>query len=70
MTKLAAYLLAENIRQADFARMVQASQPTISKLMSGSALPSLVLAISIERVTAGAVKASDWLADVEVKEAS
>jgi DNA-binding XRE family transcriptional regulator len=63
MKKLASYLTTQNIRQADFANSVHASQPTISKLMSGSTLPSLALAVAIERATGGAVKASDWVSN-------
>jgi DNA-binding XRE family transcriptional regulator len=71
MKKLVTYLTEQNIRQADFALAVGASQPTISKLMSGCALPSLSLAVAIERATGGAVMAADWMGDRDqAKEAS
>jgi DNA-binding XRE family transcriptional regulator len=61
MQKLVLYLSNMKMRQADFAARVGASQPTISKLLSGDALPSLELAVRIERETGGEVCASDWI---------
>lgn len=61
MTKLSAYLDSNNIRQEAFATRAGTTQATISKLASGAQLPSLDLAIRIERLTAGAVPASSWI---------
>lgn len=60
MGKLERYLTEAKITQADFAAMVGASQATVSKLINGTAMPSLSLAIRIETETAGAVPCNSW----------
>ena len=71
MSKLAAFLSSNKIKQADFAQIVGASQPTISRLMAGTVMPSLALAVAIERETGGVIKPSDWLVTVQpLQEAS
>lgn len=65
MTKLDQYLSDQRIRQADFARLLEVRQATVSRLAAGQQLPSLRLAIRIERVTGGAVPANSWDADCD-----
>ena len=61
MSKLRTYLDINSIRQADFAARIGVSQGTISRLASGHGVPSLLLAIGIERETGGEVPASSWV---------
>ena len=60
MENLRSYLKAHGIRQAAFASRVNATQGTISRLVSGTAKPSLTLALAIERETAGSVPVAVW----------
>lgn len=68
MNKLHAYLVAKNLRQSDFAALVQSTQATISRLVGGNVLPGLALAARIERATCGAVTASSWVDDAFIAE--
>ena len=61
MNKLALYLTEYRIRQVDFASRIGATQSTVSRLVSGTATPSLDLAVRIERATGGAVPATSWI---------
>ena len=61
MSTLDAYLSKYRIRQASFAARVGTSQATISKLISRTVLPSLELAVRIERETDGEVSAASWV---------
>ena len=61
MTHFSAYLSERGIRQSDFAARIGATQGTISRLANGLVLPSLELAVIIERETSGRVKATDWI---------
>lgn len=54
----------KKVRQSDMAEALGVSQGTISKIECGDALPSLELAVAIERVTKGAVSASSWVPEV------
>jgi len=62
MSQLGAYLRDNSLRQAEFAAKVGATQGTISRLIKGDVLPSLDLAVKIERATAGVVPATSWVA--------
>lgn len=62
MTKLQEYLTRNGVRQSAFAARVGATQATISKLAGGTARPSLELAVTIDRETAGEVPCDSWLA--------
>lgn len=61
MTKLQTYLASRDLKQAEFAALVGATQATISRLAKGTAKPSLDLAIAIERITKGKVPADSWV---------
>lgn len=62
MEQLASYLESHNLTQAAFAERVGATQPYISKLLSGGRThPSIALALRIERVTGGAVPITAWV---------
>jgi len=63
MTNLKSYLKKKCIRQADFAERLGISQGTVSKIASGDALPGLALAVQIENITKGAVKAVSFARD-------
>ncbi len=60
MNGLRKYRRETGTRQSDFADEVGVSQGTISKIENGDSLPSLTLAISISRVTEGAVPVEAW----------
>lgn len=62
MSKLREHLEGNGIRQADFAARIGVTQGMVSRLVSGALLPSLELAVKIERDTGGAVPASSWIA--------
>jgi transcriptional regulator with XRE-family HTH domain len=71
MEKLRTYLVESGRTAAELALAVGCGRSHISQMLSGQRLPSLVLAVAIERLTDGAVKPSDWVAFVEPdKEAS
>lgn len=61
MSRLRSYLSDNNLRQAEFAAAVGATQATISGLVNGTRSPSLDLAVRIERETKGAVPVSSWV---------
>lgn len=61
MSKLRHFMTENGIKQADFAASIGATQGLVSRLIGGTALPSLKLAARIERVTGGAVPASSWI---------
>jgi DNA-binding XRE family transcriptional regulator len=63
MSKLRKYLADTGVGQSDFAKQVKASQATVSKLINGRAVPSLSLAVRIERVTLGEISAASWVND-------
>jgi hypothetical protein len=56
---LQSYMQTSGQSQVAFARSIGTSQAHVSRLVSG-AMPSLPLAITIERVTGGAVPVSSW----------
>ena len=65
MTRLSDHLCAAELTQSQFAKRVGVDQATISKLCRGVLMPSLPLAVRIERATSGAVSASSWISDAE-----
>lgn len=65
MSKLKKYRSEVNARQSDLAKLLGVSQGTISKIECGETMPSLELAVAIERITCGAVEASSWVPQKE-----
>ena len=63
MNKLAQYLEAKKVTQADFAREVGVEQATVSRLARGKMQPSLSAAVRIEKATLGEVPVADWTTD-------
>lgn len=61
MNQLATYLEREGLTQSAFGELIKVRQATVSRLVAGSQLPSLGLAIRIERETHGAVPAVSWV---------
>jgi DNA-binding XRE family transcriptional regulator len=57
---LKTYLESNAIRQVAFAKLCGVTGASISRIISGDQLPSLALALKIERLTAGAVPCSIW----------
>jgi aspartate carbamoyltransferase catalytic subunit len=58
--RLAAWLQAENISQAEMARRCEYDRSNFHRLLSGKLSPSLPLAARIERETNGAIPAVAW----------
>ena len=67
MTQLDTYLAQTGIRQSEIADNIGISRGYMSDLVAGEKTPSLKIALAIERVTAGAVPASCWVAAPELK---
>ena len=63
------YLAKSNIRNAEFAAAVSASEATISRLRSGKQTPSYGLVRRIVAATNGAVTANDFMPDPAPAEA-
>lgn len=61
MNMLKSYLQSRGIKQGEFAEAVGVQQATVSRLASGKLVPSLELAVAIERATNRAVLASSWV---------
>jgi DNA-binding phage protein len=59
-TLLARYFRKSKRSVSEFARAVEADRSQIYRCMRGERRPGLVLALRIERATAGAVPASSW----------
>ncbi len=65
MSNLRTFLKENGLRQAEFAERVGTTQGMISRLVSGVVVPSLDLAVRIERITDGAVPAASWIPKVD-----
>lgn len=61
MMTLSEYLAKTGISQAAFADEIKVKQATVSRLARNMMRPSLELAVSIERITGGAVAAASWV---------
>jgi len=61
MGKLSEHLRQAGVLQSAFAEVLGVSRGHLSALISGARLPSLDLAVRIERETAGAVPAASWV---------
>ncbi len=60
MTNLKDYLKKKNIKQRDFAAMVDVSPSFLNEIIKGVKTPGLSLAFRIQRQTSGKVKAEQW----------
>jgi aspartate carbamoyltransferase catalytic subunit len=60
-SKLAAWLAAADISQAEMARRCGYDRSNFHRLLSGKLMPSLALATRIERETGGAIPAVTWV---------
>lgn len=65
MENLQKYAELFNSSQVELARRFNISQPYMSLLFNGQKVPSLKLAVRIERMTGGYVPASGWVSDDE-----
>lgn len=61
------FLTLQKISRAAFAERVGISQPYLSQLEAGKRVPSLELAVRIERETDGAVLAVSWVSLLDVQ---
>ena len=65
MSALKPYLADQNLSQKAFALRLSVDPSIVSRLANGQMLPSLELAVQIERETGGAVPATSWIPDVQ-----
>mgnify|MGYP000330001373 CR=1 FL=1 len=61
MENLATYLNSRGISQREFARLLGVDPSIVSRLVHGLMRPSLELAVKIERLTSGRIKAASWV---------
>lgn len=61
MNQLGHFLETTSTTQAEFAARLKVSQASVSKWQRGILRPSLDIAVKIERITHGAVKATSWV---------
>lgn len=61
MNSISTYLADAKISQAQLARQANISRSYLSELVNGAKVPSLKVAMAIERATRGKVKAASWL---------
>ena len=67
MEKFKEYLKTSFVLQEKLAADLGISQPMISRLKSGAGLPSLKLAIKIERISGGKVPVTSWIPEEKPK---
>jgi transcriptional regulator with XRE-family HTH domain len=60
VARLKAFAAARGWTQAELAKALDCHQPHISRVFRGNKGVGLRLAVAIERVTKGAIKARDW----------
>jgi len=60
MESLAAYLAAQNMSCAEFARRLGVPDSTVLRWSKGERTPTVVWAFAVEKETGGAVPASSW----------
>ncbi|MFD2175644.1 helix-turn-helix transcriptional regulator [Rhodobacter lacus] len=65
MGKLSEHLRQAGVLQSAFAEIIGVSRGHMSALVTGARLPSLELAVRIERETAGAVPAASWVPELD-----
>ena len=61
MEKMKSWLYVRGIKNSEFSREICVSAPTFHNIMNGRNLPSLPVAVAIQRKTGGAVKCEDWI---------
>lgn len=66
--KLAEYLATKKLSQAEFARIIEASQVAVSRYASGRRMPRRDRMLKIREVTGGLVTGDDFLEGVEAAE--
>jgi transcriptional regulator with XRE-family HTH domain len=66
--KLAEYLAANKISQAEFAQKVGVSQVAISRYADGQRMPRRKWLVKIRQMTGGLVTSEDFLESVEAAE--
>lgn len=66
--KLAEYLAANGLSQAEFAKIIEASQVAVSRYASGRRMPRPARLLRIKEATGGLVTGNDFLELVEAAE--
>jgi len=59
--KLAEYLVAKGLKQADFARIMGCTAPCVHNWIYGKSLPSSKQMIEVYKQTGGKVALKDWM---------
>ncbi|WP_431197557.1 helix-turn-helix transcriptional regulator [Shimia thalassica] len=55
------YVCRSGVSRTDWAKRLEISKSYMSDLLNGKRIPSLEVAVRIERATGGAVPASSWI---------
>ncbi|WP_367998669.1 helix-turn-helix transcriptional regulator [Shimia thalassica] len=55
------YVCRSGLSRTDWAKRLEISKSYMSDLLNGKRIPSLEVAVRIERATGGAVPASSWI---------
>lgn len=66
--KLAEYLATNKLSQAEFAKIIEASQVAVSRYASGRRMPRKDRMLKIREVTGGLVTGDDFLESAEAAE--
>ena len=64
--KLAEYLVAKGLKQADFARIMDCTAPCVHNWIYKKSLPSTRQMIEVYKQTGGKVSLTDWMEDSNV----
>ena len=64
--KLAEYLVAKGLKQADFARIMGCTAPCVHNWIYKKSLPSTRQMIEVYKQTGGKVSLTDWMEDSNV----
>lgn len=64
--KLAEYLVAKGLKQADFARIMGCTAPCVHNWIYKKSLPSTRQMIEVYKQTGGKVSLTDWMEDSDV----
>ncbi len=61
MEKMKLYLKEKKMTQKEFSKRHSISESVLSRSVAGKTIPTLKVALQIERATRGKVKARDWV---------
>ena len=65
-TTLGRFLAENGIKQNSFSKRIKVSEPTLTQMMLGRRMPTLVTAYRIQKETGGKVKMTDWITPLDI----